>query len=141
MVEVGMLLENASELHGLYAGLTQRCVGVLALVEGMDRRATKPRKCPGRLDGELPDLILLIESSLDLPDDVLQVLHTRDEGRDRYRAFGEARSRSRSHPRGRIGAHRDLAETWPARTAPLQDRKSTRLNSSHGYISYALFCL
>src|SRR2546422_6037153 len=29
-------------------------------------------------------------------------------------------------------------------TAPMQpalDRKSTRLNSSHGYISYAVFCL
>src|SRR2546422_7910388 len=25
--------------------------------------------------------------------------------------------------------------------APLTDRKSTRLNSSHGYISYAVFCL
>src|SRR2546429_2699998 len=24
---------------------------------------------------------------------------------------------------------------------PLVDRKSTRLNSSHGYISYAVFCL
>src|ERR1041385_9279746 len=27
---------------------------------------------------------------------------------------------------------------WPAITG---DRKSTRLNSSHGYISYAVFCL
>src|SRR2546422_3415243 len=27
-------------------------------------------------------------------------------------------------------------EKWPA-----PDRKSTRLNSSHGYISYAVFCL
>src|SRR2546422_7427318 len=26
-------------------------------------------------------------------------------------------------------------------TADGQDRKSTRLNSSHGYISYAVFCL
>src|SRR2546422_2128607 len=26
-------------------------------------------------------------------------------------------------------------------TAPNLDRKSTRLNSSHGYISYAVFCL
>src|SRR2546422_5023612 len=26
-------------------------------------------------------------------------------------------------------------------TADLEDRKSTRLNSSHGYISYAVFCL
>src|SRR2546429_4541987 len=25
--------------------------------------------------------------------------------------------------------------------APAPDRKSTRLNSSHGYISYAVFCL
>src|SRR2546429_6480533 len=29
-------------------------------------------------------------------------------------------------------------ETWKAITV---DRKSTRLNSSHGYISYAVFCL
>src|SRR2546422_5138125 len=28
---------------------------------------------------------------------------------------------------------------WP--TIALGDRKSTRLNSSHGYISYAVFCL
>src|SRR5687768_17851729 len=30
--------------------------------------------------------------------------------------------------------------TKPILTAP-KDRKSTRLNSSHGYISYAVFCL
>src|SRR2546422_7620829 len=29
----------------------------------------------------------------------------------------------------------------PARVHEDQDRKSTRLNSSHGYISYAVFCL
>src|SRR2546422_4180009 len=29
----------------------------------------------------------------------------------------------------------------PVRPTALQDRKSTRLNSSHGYISYAVFCL
>src|SRR2546422_9403730 len=28
-----------------------------------------------------------------------------------------------------------------ARSSPSRDRKSTRLNSSHGYISYAVFCL
>src|SRR2546422_7011799 len=27
------------------------------------------------------------------------------------------------------------------RARPRRDRKSTRLNSSHGYISYAVFCL
>src|SRR2546422_6490923 len=30
--------------------------------------------------------------------------------------------------------------TWAGERQPL-DRKSTRLNSSHGYISYAVFCL
>src|SRR2546422_5963315 len=36
-----------------------------------------------------------------------------------------------------------LAETVPRELAEraLGDRKSTRLNSSHGYISYAVFCL
>src|SRR2546429_6732140 len=34
-----------------------------------------------------------------------------------------------------------LAEREPSSGAPLPDRKSTRLNSSHGYISYAVFCL
>src|SRR2546422_4256506 len=29
----------------------------------------------------------------------------------------------------------------PGRKRCFQDRKSTRLNSSHGYISYAVFCL
>src|SRR5687768_18107064 len=29
----------------------------------------------------------------------------------------------------------------PVVVAPPTDRKSTRLNSSHGYISYAVFCL
>src|SRR2546422_1928148 len=35
-------------------------------------------------------------------------------------------------------AHADVAHH---RHAGIGDRKSTRLNSSHGYISYAVFCL
>src|SRR2546422_1961907 len=38
-----------------------------------------------------------------------------------------------------------VAVSFPALSATLEanirDRKSTRLNSSHGYISYAVFCL
>src|SRR5690348_18070360 len=35
-----------------------------------------------------------------------------------------------------------LSPTWPATVAAAgQDRKSTRLNSSHPSISYAVFCL
>src|SRR5687768_17688428 len=39
----------------------------------------------------------------------------------------------------RVGA--DLVEQPDAASLVEQDRKSTRLNSSHGYISYAVFCL
>src|SRR2546422_6976706 len=53
--------------------------------------------------------------------------------------------------RGR-GARNSLCDTGPGRRSavarhaaplatPSRDRKSTRLNSSHGYISYAVFCL
>src|SRR2546422_5560034 len=44
--------------------------------------------------------------------------------------------------------HQDAADMGNSRYEPvllpftiLTDRKSTRLNSSHGYISYAVFCL
>src|SRR5687768_18131441 len=39
----------------------------------------------------------------------------------------------------RLGTRRRAAAA--NRVAEGQDRKSTRLNSSHGYISYAVFCL
>src|SRR2546430_7759965 len=52
------------------------------------------------------------------------------------------------HPLGRgwhgipgLGRNAD-ADVYPVGGAPrLQDRKSTRLNSSHSQISYAVFCL
>src|SRR2546429_763106 len=37
--------------------------------------------------------------------------------------------------------HRNLRRHAHRHRAESQDRKSTRLNSSHGYISYAVFCL
>src|SRR2546429_6849774 len=37
--------------------------------------------------------------------------------------------------------HRFLLDVADLRRTQPQDRKSTRLNSSHGYISYAVFCL
>src|SRR2546422_2031962 len=51
----------------------------------------------------------------------------------------------RSHRNFRFGPQSRASYASPAldtRNLPLeQDRKSTRLNSSHGYISYAVFCL
>src|SRR2546422_2449696 len=41
----------------------------------------------------------------------------------------------------RIRVENDVAILAAVHDANLRDRKSTRLNSSHGYISYAVFCL
>src|SRR2546422_5853656 len=68
---------------------------------------------------------------------------------------GTQRSFSAGSPASRIGT---VPKAWSANTASASgealasasrtrhaarrsDRKSTRLNSSHGYISYAVFCL
>src|SRR5687768_18243623 len=53
------------------------------------------------------------------------------------RARKRARDRARRRRAGAEGASRRVF----ARTSECRDRKSTRLNSSHGYISYAVFCL
>src|SRR2546429_6024690 len=53
----------------------------------------------------------------------------RGEGADRDRGCAAPRIRPRRVPARAVGL------------AGEPDRKSTRLNSSHGYISYAVFCL
>src|SRR2546422_1656451 len=40
-----------------------------------------------------------------------------------------------------LKALNQFTDHFSARNSGWQDRKSTRLNSSHGYISYAVFCL
>src|SRR3712207_6860528 len=58
---------------------------------------------------------------------------------------GEAQGRHGGHPprKGRMGSVRITARVDYAVRAALElaDRKSTRLNSSHANISYAVFCL
>src|SRR2546429_2514785 len=59
------------------------------------------------------------------------------------RAFGSV-SASLGRPRGREGLASRRVSGAPRSTqtgSRKVDRKSTRLNSSHGYISYAVFCL
>src|SRR2546430_3477557 len=48
---------------------------------------------------------------------------------------------SRVAPRSRASLDRPAVAPRPPRIARAQDRKSTRLNSSHSQISYAVFCL
>src|SRR2546422_1752846 len=58
---------------------------------------------------------------------------------DDDRLQGDERAAGRSHGERRDGSERPglVQLRWRGR----RDRKSTRLNSSHGYISYAVFCL
>src|SRR2546422_6218131 len=57
------------------------------------------------------------------------------------------RSREDASARVRSERHDEVAQQVLGRlrlvepAEPVEDRKSTRLNSSHGYISYAVFCL
>src|SRR2546430_6926225 len=49
------------------------------------------------------------------------------------------RDLTRPGPRGELGAYQFRESTWAGSCEV--DRKSTRLNSSHSQISYAVFCL
>src|SRR3712207_7313016 len=49
--------------------------------------------------------------------------------------------RARRPLRRRLGRTGDIHDARPARGRAGADRKSTRLNSSHANISYAVFCL
>src|SRR3989449_6758992 len=60
------------------------------------------------------------------------VLRSRVGGRAAPRAGAGHRARRARDRESRLVAHPD---------PHVGDRKSTRLNSSHGYISYAVFCL
>src|SRR5256884_6310395 len=51
--------------------------------------------------------------------------------------FDHPRQGQRDRGRGRVARVHDVV----GHALAGQDRKSTRLNSSHGYISYAVFCL
>src|SRR2546429_6756465 len=49
--------------------------------------------------------------------------------------------RSRGAHRAMVGRRGQYGSAARRDSCPALDRKSTRLNSSHGYISYAVFCL
>src|SRR2546422_2593319 len=57
-----------------------------------------------------------------------------------YATTGKARAVCNGEPTpGKTTPAQPVGGGW--RRGPARDRKSTRLNSSHGYISYAVFCL
>src|SRR2546422_3650054 len=67
--------------------------------------------------------------------------------REPHRVHPQPRQRVMARAQHRLEVVDDLhpsgvqrGRTWRTR-ADVTDRKSTRLNSSHGYISYAVFCL
>src|SRR2546422_2952939 len=63
-----------------------------------------------------------------------------EDGRGRYVGRGGQRCRRGDPCEAGLSSPRSHAADLGAR-GRCEDRKSTRLNSSHGYISYAVFCL
>src|SRR5207253_9885228 len=62
------------------------------------------------------------------------------QGRAPQARGARGHGRRQEHPR--VHPHeRDQSPRFPRRARPDPDRKSTRLNSSHVAISYAVFCL
>src|SRR5256885_8659297 len=77
---------------------------------------------------------------------VREALAHRQDERERAKLGREGRDRRPSRARRRVHADRDLrgeggGPVRPAGVDRPRDRKSTRLNSSHLVISYAVFCL
>src|SRR2546422_6911647 len=60
---------------------------------------------------------------------------------ERTQVARERTIRGTIHQQGHRGVRRSLQRDREAQREAQRDRKSTRLNSSHGYISYAVFCL
>src|SRR2546429_7995722 len=58
-----------------------------------------------------------------------------------YAAHGRDGRGARQHAARRGWQHPGADRVHAAALRVVRDRKSTRLNSSHGYISYAVFCL
>src|SRR2546430_10495729 len=71
----------------------------------------------------------------------------RDRGREAEppawprRAVAGEGDGSTAHPAAPRQDERGAVESDALRAVPYEDRKSTRLNSSHSQISYAVFCL
>src|SRR5687768_17822196 len=65
----------------------------------------------------------------------------RSPHRDRPLRLHRAARRARGAARLPAARHRLRRDGDQLLPRPREDRKSTRLNSSHGYISYAVFCL
>src|SRR2546422_6879763 len=66
-----------------------------------------------------------------------RVMRRRSRGRSRSVDRGKSRQGIELRNQLRPGGRRCFVK----RKVTTTDRKSTRLNSSHGYISYAVFCL
>src|SRR5256884_2931782 len=82
-----------------------------------------------------PETEVPVETNHEVVDDYVYLI-----GRPLLRQFlSFVKNRS---PNGRLADVGPLIDEWRANIgeAAVGDRKSTRLNSSHGYISYAVFC-
>src|SRR5687768_18167950 len=81
-----------------------------------------------------PTSTLFPYTTLFRSDEVAAVRQRREQREVRQEAAAKEQRRLGAEERRRLGLERLVLRV-------VADRKSTRLNSSHGYISYAVFCL
>src|SRR5205085_6094514 len=82
-----------------------------------------------RAEAQLPVALVPAIDALG-PEPEIERAHARGRARPDVLADGRGRDRRRDHQRRRYRLQPEI-----------EDRKSTRLNSSHSQISYAVFCL
>src|SRR2546429_5936471 len=71
----------------------------------------------------------------------LSLMRKHDTSTSKFRALMREISLLLAYEATRDLALEEILIETPLEPATVPDRKSTRLNSSHGYISYAVFCL
>src|SRR5687768_14389258 len=116
----------AAALEAIHATYDLPRVAVVALAKRDEEVFVPGRAAPIRLPRHDPGLQLL------------------QRARDEAHRFAIGFHRRRRDTRAFESIFDDLEGIGPARRRAILrhlDRKSTRLNSSHGYISYAVFCL
>src|SRR2546422_8890217 len=115
------------------SGFPQVAALAAAMEEAVERMAATPPEDRQALEA-LRSMVASLKTALDV---------IGDTGAENPEAIAEALSHLVAAPPRELGGEtaRRLAELDRFFTDQPDDRKSTRLNSSHGYISYAVFCL
>src|SRR6266550_4006276 len=136
-VAIAQLLHDRGHVFGLH-------VSAVVMVDRDDRRPAAATEAFDRPQRDLAVFGGLACADAELLLEVLEHLLSADERARDVRAYLDHVPADRREVKHVVEGRDGLTERGRRAErlcALAQDRKSTRLNSSHGYISYAVFCL